>query len=99
MFIFKLKHVKSPEEIQKFLPLHFRYLDAHYETREFLCSGRTVPPGGGIILRSVPTREAAEALMVQDPFYTEGISEYEIIEFEATKALEDFRTLLQQEAK
>lgn len=97
MFIFNLTYVKPIEVLEQVLPRHFQYLEQHYQTREFLCSGRKVPRSGGIILCNVPTREAAEALMVQDPFYTEGIAEYELIEFEATKALDEFRALLQQD--
>lgn len=98
MFIFNLKYVKPLEEVQRVLPLHIQYLDAHYQTRDFICSGRKVPRTGGIILCNAPSREAAEALMVQDPFYKEGIAEYELIEFEAAKALDDFRALLQRDA-
>lgn len=91
MFLFNLTYVKPLEEVQRVLPRHLEYLDQHYQTRKFICSGRKVPRTGGIILCNCSTREEAEALMVQDPFYTEGIAQYELIEFEPTKALDAFR--------
>lgn len=91
MFLFNLTYVKPLEEVQRVLPRHLEYLDHQYQTRKFICSGRKVPRTGGIILCNCSAREEAEALMVQDPFYTEGIAQYELIEFEPTKALDAFR--------
>ena len=97
MFIFNLNYIKPIDELQKVLPRHFQYLDQHYQTREFICSGRKVPRTGGVILCNCSTREEADALMVQDPFYIEGIAQYELIEFEPAKALEDFRAIISGE--
>ena len=97
MFLFLLTYIKPLPEVERFLPEHIRYLDRQYRAGRFLCSGRKIPRTGGIILCNCSTREEAEALMVQDPFYVEGIAQYELIEFEPSKALEDFRAVISGE--
>lgn len=94
MFLFNLTYVKPLEEVERLLPGHIRFLDAHYETGEFLCSGRKVPRTGGVILCACGSREAAEGIRDEDPFFREGAARYEIIEFLPSKASEGFRALL-----
>lgn len=94
MFLFNLTYVKPLAEVERVLPLHIRYLDEQYRAGHFLCSGRKTPRTGGIILCNFAAREEAEHAMGQDPFFQEGIAEYELIEFEPSKASEGFRKLL-----
>jgi uncharacterized protein YciI len=44
-----------------------------------------VPRTGGVIVARVKTREEVEALIHEDPFYKEGIADYEVVEFQAVK--------------
>lgn len=92
MFLFNLTYVKPLEEIERLLPAHIRFLDACYEQGRFLCSGRKEPRTGGVILCVCGSREEAESIRDQDPFFREGAAEYEIIEFLPTKtAFSNFR--------
>lgn len=94
MFLFHLTYVKPLAEIDALLPEHLRYLDGQYQAGRFLCSGRKAPRTGGVILCDAPTREAAEQIAAQDPFFREGAASYEIIEFIPSKASGAFRALL-----
>ena len=84
MFIANLKYKKSLEEVNKVLESHLEYLDKYYKKGKFICSGRRFfPEMGGIILFNSDNLEEAKKIMYEDPFYTEEIADYEIIEFEA----------------
>ena len=44
-----------------------------------------MPRTDGVIVARVKTREEVEAIIHEDPFYKEGIADYEVIEFQAVK--------------
>ena len=95
MFLFLLTYIRPLPEVERFLPEHIRYLDRQYRAGRFLCSGRKIPRTGGVILCNFPTREEAQKVMEQDPFFREGIARYELVEFALSKAAEGFQRLLQ----
>lgn len=95
MFLLNLTYVKPLEEIDRLLPEHVRYLDTWYERGMFLCSGRKEPRTGGIILCKCKSREEAESIRNQDPFYREGAASYELMEFRPTKAAKELQVLLE----
>lgn len=90
MFIFNLTYIKPISEVERFLQEHILYLDDCYQKKLFICSGRKVPRTGGIILCNCTTREEAEQIMKDDPFYRENIAQYEIIEFIPSKSSDNF---------
>ncbi len=94
MFLFLLTYVKSISEVERLLPEHIRYLEKQYRAGRFLCSGRKVPRTGGVILCHFPSREEAAEAMAEDPFFKEGIAQYELVEFVPSKASEGFQKLL-----
>ena len=94
MFIFNLTYIKPILEVERVLPEHIRYLEESYSVRKFICSGRKNPRTGGIILCNCGTRQEAEQIMKQDPFFKEKIAQYEIIEFVPSKSLEMFKILM-----
>lgn len=96
MFIFNLTYIKPMTVVERVLPAHIAYLDEYYANHTFLCSGPKVPRTGGVILCNCPSREKAEEIMKQDPFYKAEIARYEIIEFTPTKSAEGLRQILPQ---
>ncbi|WP_424356468.1 YciI family protein [Methanobacterium sp. MBAC-LM] len=46
-----------------------------------MCTGRLNPRAGGVIICNAKNKEEVEALIKEDPFYTNEVAEYEIIEF------------------
>ena len=96
MIIFNLTYVKPIQEVEKMLPAHISYLEENYSIKKFICSGRKVPRTGGIILCNCETRQEAEQIMEQDPFFKEKIAQYEIIEFVPSKSLEEFESFMKK---
>lgn len=97
MFIFNLTYIKPISEVETVLPAHICFLEEHYHTKDFICSGRKIPRTGGVILCSCATRQDAEQIMRQDPFFQQGIARYEIIEFVPSKASDAFRAIIADE--
>lgn len=94
MFIFKLHYLKSIEEVEKYLPAHLNYLQEHYDSGDFIASGRQVPRIGGVILCRAASKKSAQSIMVKDPFYIHQIAEYELIEFIPTKYASGFEAFI-----
>lgn len=85
MFIVLVHYTTPLDEVEAHLEAHRRFLDIHYASGEFLCSGPRRPRTGGVILARVKGREALEAILDEDPFRKAGVAEFELIEFSATK--------------
>lgn len=85
MFIYNLIYRKPLEEIDALLDAHLAYLDRHYAAGQFICSGRKPERSGGLTLVNLTDRAEAQALMEEDPFFQEGVADFELIEFTPTK--------------
>lgn len=93
MFIVSLTYIKPLEEVDRRLEAHVAYLQQEYAAGSFVASGRKVPRTGGVILSSLKSRRALEAVLAKDPFAQAGIAEYEIIEFVASMVADGFENL------
>lgn len=85
MFVVLLSYVKPLAEIDALRPAHLEFLDTHYASGLFVASGRQVPLTGGVIIANAASREKLEAVLKEDPFHTEQVATYQIIEFTANK--------------
>jgi uncharacterized protein YciI len=85
MFVLLLKYKVPIEQVERVTPVHREFLDQGYRAEKLLVSGPRVPRTGGVIVARVKTREEVEALIHEDPFFKEGIADYEIVEFQAVK--------------
>lgn len=94
MFILNLTYTKPIIEVEKYLPSHIEFLEKHYATEKFICSGRKNPRTGGIILCNVQNIDEVNAIVKEDPFYKEKIANYEIIEFLPTKYVSNFKSFI-----
>lgn len=99
MFIFSLTYVKPLSEVERLLPAHIQFLDEHYKKHLFMCSGRKIPRTGGVILCNCVDMVEAKAIMEKDPFYKEGLAQYDIIEFVPSKTSEAFQIAMLEQAK
>ena len=99
MFIFSLTYVKPLSEVERFLPAHIQFLDEHYKKNLFMCSGRKIPRTGGVILCNCADIVEARSIMEKDPFYKEGIAQYDIIEFVPSKSSEAFQVAMSEQTK
>ena len=85
MFLLLSRYVKSLEEVNRVLEEHRAFLDRYYESGLFVASGPLEPRTGGVILTVDCPRDVIDRALAEDPFIREGVSEYDIIEFTATK--------------
>lgn len=84
MVIVNITYVAELKEIEQKLDEHIEFLNKYYDNNKFICSGRKNPRTGGIILCNTDKDEVAE-IIKEDPFYTNKLGNYEIIEFEPSK--------------
>ncbi len=84
MFIAILKYKKPLSEVDRFLVAHREYLTTHYAAGDFIASGPQTPRVGGVIMMKADSREAVHAIIAEDPFYINGIADYQIVEFTPT---------------
>ncbi|WP_115717344.1 YciI family protein [Gallaecimonas mangrovi] len=86
MFILSLTYQKPLAEVDQFVDAHRAWLKAGYKRGFVLASGPKKPRDGGVILCRLVDREAVEAFYHNDPFFKEGIAQYEVMEFSANMA-------------
>lgn len=90
MFLVLTKYVKGTEDVDKFLPAHSAFLDRYYAQKKIIFSGRRNPRVGGAILFKVATEDEVKAILAEDPFRINGVTECEYYEIIPTKYDEDF---------
>ncbi|BCW37984.1 hypothetical protein StoSoilA2_40400 [Arthrobacter sp. StoSoilA2] len=94
MFVVALTY-KVPDEIVDFhRPAHMAWLKDAFDAGVFLASGRRVPATGGVLLSKVD-RETLDDSLAKDPFFSNGVAEFEIIEFTATTVADGYENLLE----
>ncbi|WP_405137389.1 YciI family protein [Nocardia sp. NBC_01388] len=88
MFILELTYRDGAlDQLDRWIPEHYEYIDRHLATGEFLMSGRKVPRTGGVILAQGMDRATIEQLVTEDPFHREDLAEYTITEVQPTRSL------------
>ncbi len=78
------------ETVDRHLAAHRSFLDKYYASGNLVCSGSRNPRVGGIILCRAESRARVETITKEDPFYINGVADYEIIEFDPVKYAPDF---------
>jgi uncharacterized protein YciI len=91
MFVIELIYKAELAAIDAHMAAHVAFLKKYYATGNFLVSGRKIPRDGGIILAVGASREAIDAIIREDPFYTEGLADFRIIEFRASQRASDIQ--------
>jgi uncharacterized protein YciI len=87
IFVVILTYLKPLSEVEKYLESHIVFLDKYYASNNFIVSGKRSPRVGGVILCRFSSLEEAQKVFKEDPFSVQGIAEYNIVEFEASKGL------------
>lgn len=81
IFVILVKYVQTLERVDAALEAHRAFLDKYFGLKKIFCAGRQNPRVGGVILCQAETREEAWSIVKEDPFYIQGIAEYDITEF------------------
>ena len=94
MFVVILRYLVSLDQIEPYRPQHIEFLDTYFAQGVFIASGGQVPRTGGMILAKGSSRLEIEAIVKQDPFFLEGLAEYQIFECAVTKKIPAFADIL-----
>lgn len=94
MFVILVKYIKPLEQVDKYLNAHREFLKECYARREFICSGRQNPRIGGIILANVDDTAKVWELIKQDPYYINGVADYDVLEFDPSLYDERFECFI-----
>jgi uncharacterized protein YciI len=97
MFIVIINYLKPLEIVDRYLAEHREFLDQGYQKNCFIASGPQNPRTGGILISQMSDRQELEALLAEDPFLTQGIAEYQIIEFDPVKYHIDFSKFIRKD--
>ncbi len=93
MYVVSLTY-KVPEEIVDFhLPAHVAWLQEAFDAGVFMVAGRKVPRTGALLLSNAE-RDVLDASLENDPFYVNGVAEFEVMEFHASRVAEGYENLL-----
>ena len=77
-----LIHYDAPaEEVAKLRPVHREFLQRHYATGRFVCSGPRVDGVGGVLLSRGASADEVAAVLREDPYALQGLAHHEVIEF------------------
>jgi uncharacterized protein YciI len=89
MFVIELLYRADLQQIDAHMSRHMAYLRTHYDAGTFVASGRKVPRDGGIILAVGTDRDRIEQIVREDPFVSQGLADYRIIQFRASQLAPD----------
>jgi len=95
MFIIQLTYKVPLAEVDQYLEEHKLFLKKYYAQGVILLSGRKQPRNGGIILAQAENMSGIHNIIGEDPFYRNGIAEYQVTEFLPSMANEAWQTLIQ----
>jgi uncharacterized protein YciI len=85
MFLLLLKYTKPVEEVERVRPAHLEFLDRLYAQGKLVVSGQREPKTGAVIFANVGSEVEAMKMIVDDPYFTEKVADYELIRFTPTK--------------
>lgn len=89
MIVALLTYKKPIEEVEKYTVAHRTYLGKLYAEGKIIVSGPRIPRTGGFILINT-SKDEAQQIVINDPFHTNGIADYEVIEFNPVNYAPDF---------
>jgi len=94
MFIVSLTYKTDLSEADKHFDAHIAFIEKYYSLGKIISSGKKVPRTGGVILMRASSKEEVETIIKEDPFYFEGVADFDIIEFLPTRAAKGFESLI-----
>ncbi|MBV8328660.1 YciI family protein [Chryseobacterium sp.] len=94
MFIISLTYKVPLDKVEEYIPEHNHFLEKYYKSGHFIVSGRKDPRTGGIIIANASSKNEAEQMITEDPFYVHQIADYMITEFIPSKHNDNFKLFI-----
>ncbi|MHC6594825.1 YciI family protein [Arthrobacter sp. C152] len=93
MYVVSLTY-RVPQDIVDFHNgAHMAWLQKAFDDGVFIAAGRKIPRTGGLLL-SQADRATLDACIALDPFYSNGVADFEVVEFHAGRVAPGFENLL-----
>jgi uncharacterized protein YciI len=93
MYVVSLTY-KVPEEIVDFhLPAHVTWLQDAFDEGVFMVAGRKIPRTGALLLSNAE-RDMLDTALAKDPFYVNGVADFEVMEFHASRVAAGYENLM-----
>lgn len=93
MYVVSLTY-RVPQDIVDFHnDAHISWLQQAFDDGVFIAAGRKIPRTGGLLL-SQADRATLDAALARDPFYVNGVADFEVMEFHAGRVAPGFENLL-----
>jgi uncharacterized protein YciI len=93
MYVVSLTY-KVPEEIVDFhLPAHVTWLQDAFDEGVFMVAGRKIPRTGALLLSNAE-RDILDTALAKDPFYVNGVADFEVMEFHASRVAAGYENLM-----
>ncbi len=87
MFLLIGRYLKPVDEVEVHLDAHRAWVRAGVEAGAFIAAGREVPLIGGLIVATGVDRAEVDALIATDPYFVEGVAEYDVRQYDVVLAL------------
>lgn len=97
MILILLRYVKPMEEVEEHTPAHRAFVDQLVREGRVIVAGPREPRTGGVLLTTFESEVEAMKRMVDDPFFENGVAEYEAIRFRPVKHDPRFAPLMPAE--
>ena len=72
-FVVVTESKANPDEIAKYRPAHYAFVEGPRNQGRILMAGRFVDGSGGMYILSATSREEAEAIVRDDPYHKAGV--------------------------
>jgi uncharacterized protein YciI len=93
MYVVSLTYRVPQDIVDYHNDAHISWLQKAFDDGVFIAAGRKVPRTGGLLL-SQADRATLDASLKLDPFYTNGVADFEVVEFHAARVAPGYEILL-----
>ena len=87
MFVIASTYTRPISREEAVVAEHLAFVDRCYHEGKFVASGPRQPFTGGLIIAHGDSEDEVRALMQEDPFVRDGVSQYEFMHFRCSKAI------------
>jgi uncharacterized protein YciI len=98
MILILLRYVKPIEEVEAHTAEHRAYMEKLLGDGKLIFSGPREPRVGGVILTTLDSEVEATKLIVDDPYFENGVAEYDVIRFNPNRHDPRFAAFMPQAA-
>ncbi|XAS67239.1 YciI family protein [Micrococcaceae bacterium Sec5.7] len=93
MYVVSLSYKVAEDIVDYHLEAHVAWLKDAFDQGIFIAAGRKIPRTGGLLLSNTD-RRSLDASLAMDPFYVNGVAEFDVTEFHANRVAAGFENLL-----